>query len=220
MNVTEALVARRSVRAFRPEPVAEDTLREIFSAAQHAPSWCNIQPWRVVLTSGEATLRVTRALTEAATSAPPSPDFAWPGEYPEPYNTHRRACGKALYDAMGVARGDAEGRHQAWMRNYVAFDAPHIAFVSVDRRIGPYAMLDVGCWLQSLLLAAWERGVACCPQASLSTHPDAIRAMLAIPDTEGLLFGIAVGYEIGGAPANACRTTRATLDANVRFLST
>lgn len=120
---------------------------------------------------------------------------------------------------MGVARDDAAGRLDAWMRNYAAFGAPHVAIVSVDRRLGPYAMLDVGCWLQSLLLSALERGVACCPQASLSGHPDAIRAMLSIPESEGILFGISIGYEDDAAPANACRTERATLDANVRFLS-
>lgn len=220
MNVSEALRARHSVRSFRPDPVAEDVLREIFSDAQRAPSWCNIQPWRVAVTSGAATVKLTSALTEAARSSSPSPDFAWPGVYPEPYDAHRRACGAALYTAMGVARGDAAGRLDAWMRNYAAFGAPHVAIVSVDRRLGPYAMLDVGCWLQSLLLSAWERGVACCPQASLSAHPDAIRAMLSIPESDGILFGISIGYEDGAAPANACRTERATLDANVRFLST
>lgn len=218
MNVFEALRTRRSVRGFRPDPVDQATLREVFATAQCAPSWCNIQPWRVVVTSGDATLRVTRALTEAATSAPPSPDFAWPGLYPEPYNTHRKESGKALYEAMGVARNDSDARQRAWMRNYVAFDAPHVAIVSVDRRIGPYALLDAGCWLQSLLLAAWDRGIGCCAQACLSTHPAAIREMLAIPEDEGVLFGIAIGYEDSSVAANACRTTRAPVESNVRFI--
>ena len=218
MNVTEALQTRRSVRGYRNEPVPHDVLREMFSVAQHAPSWCNIQPWRVVVTSGEATVRLTQALAEAATSTSPSPDFPWPGDYPEPYNTHRRACGKALYDAMGVARGDSVGRQAAWMANYAAFGAPHVAMVSVDRRIGPYAMLDLGCWLQSLMLAAVERGVSCCAQACLSTHPDAVRAMLSIPADEGLVFGIAIGYEDGAVAANGCRTTRAPVEGNVRFV--
>ncbi len=218
MNVLDALRARRSVRGFRSEPVPHETLRAIFAAAQCAPSWCNIQPWRVVVTSGEATQRLTRALCEAATTSPPSPDFAWPGEFPEPYNTHRRECGRALYTAMNVARTDAQGRHRAWMRNYEAFDAPHVAIVSVDRRLGPYAFLDLGCWLQSLMLAAWEQGVACCAQASLSTHPSVLRAALAIPDDEGVVFGLAIGFEDAAVPANACRTGRADVDANVRFV--
>lgn len=218
MEVHEALASRRSVRGFRSDPVPSLVLRRIFEVAQRAPSWCNIQPWRVWVTSGDSTLALTHALTAAASAGMPEPDFAWPGDYPPPYDGLRRECGVALYSAMGVTREDRAGRYAAWMRNYVAFDAPHVAIVGIDRRFGIYAALDVGCWLQSVLLAATSEGVASCPQAALASYPKPARELLAIPDEVGILFGIALGYEDPGVAANACRTDRRALEENVRFV--
>jgi nitroreductase len=218
-SVSHAVEARRSVRAFLPDPVPPDVLRRVFSTAQRAPSWCNIQPWRVVVTSGEATARLTGRLTSAVKEGRLSTDFPWPGEYPEPYGTHRRECGRALYSAMGVQRGDADGRAHAWMRNFVAFDAPHVAMVGVDKRMMPYAAVDMGCWLQSVMLLCVEEGLATCPQAALATAADEVRGMLGWPAEVGLLFGLAVGYEDRSAAANTCRTTRAAVEENVRFVS-
>ncbi|UJR78733.1 Nitroreductase NfnB [Sandaracinus amylolyticus] len=218
MQLDTALSLRRSVRAFLPRDVPRETLASIFARAQQTPSWCNIQPWRVWLASGEARVRLVSGLVEAAKTRMPEPDVAHPGEYPEPYGTHRRQCGKALYEAMGVARDDGVGRQGAWMRNFVAFDAPHVAIVGIDRRFGLYAALDVGCWLQSVLLLATSEGVSTCAQAALATYPDVARKELGVGDDVQILFGIAMGYEDEQAAANACRTTRAPLDANVSFV--
>jgi nitroreductase len=49
MTVTESAEARRSIRAFSPEPVPEDDLREILRVAGLAPSAFNVQPWRWVV---------------------------------------------------------------------------------------------------------------------------------------------------------------------------
>ncbi|MBL8603239.1 MAG: nitroreductase [Myxococcales bacterium] len=218
MGVREALEARRSVRGFLETPVPQATLQGIFEAAQRAPSWCNIQPWRVWVTSGAATERLREALVSAASAEAPSPEFAWPQDYPEPYGQHRRECGKALYSAMGVARTDTAGRQDAWLRNYKAFDAPHVAMVAIDRRFDFYAGLDLGCWLQSLMLAAIEAGVSTCSAASLATHPAAVRSVLAIPEGLGLVLGVAMGYEDAAVAANACRTRRSALSDNITFV--
>ncbi len=219
MDLETAFRHRRSVRAFLPKPVPDDVLRRVFERAQLAPSWCNIQPWRVWLTSGEATTRLTTALVNAAKSESPKTDHPFPIEYPEPYGTHRRVCGKALYEAMGVVRGDDEGRHRAWLRNFAAFDAPHVAMVGIDQRFGLYAALDVGCWLEALLLAATAEGIATCAQASLAAYADVVHRELDIPGEVGLLFGVALGYEDPDAAANRCRTTRDPVESNVVFKS-
>jgi nitroreductase len=218
MDVANAIAERRSIRAFLPREVPPETLRRVFARAQRAPSWCNIQPWRVWVASGAARERLVGRLLEAARTRPPAPEIPFHEHYPEPYAAHRRACGKALYEAMGIARQDAEGRRAAWLRNFVAFDAPHVAIVGWDRRFGVYAALDVGCWLQTVLLLAHDEGLATCPQASLATYPDVAREVLGVPDEITIAFGIAIGYADSDAKANACRTTREPLDANVRFV--
>ena len=214
----ELYAARKSVRGFSPEPVERATLAAILGAAQRAPSWCNIQPWRVVVTEPPRTAAVRDALVAAATSGPPRAEVPFPTDYPEPYLGHRRACGFALYGAMGVARDDQDGRYAAWLRNYQLFDAPHLAVVSVDRRLGPYAILDVGVWLGFLVAAATAAGVATCPMASVAGYPAALRATLPIGDDQHVLCGVALGHEDGAVAANRCRTARAPLDANVTFV--
>lgn len=211
---------RRSIRAFRPEPIPREKLAALFEAAQRAPSWCNVQPWRVAVTEPPRTADIAAALVAAARAGFPQPAVPFPIEYPPPYKEHRNACGKALYEAMGVAREDKAGRYDAWLRNYALFDAPHVAIVSCDRRLGPYAYVDVGVWLGYLLSACALAGVDTCPMASVAAYPEPLRRLLPIAETDVILFGIALGRAEDDAAANACRTTREPASANVTFVAT
>ncbi len=208
---------RASKRAFRPEPVPREDLVRMFAAAQAAPSWCNVQPWRVAVTEPPTTAKLSAAMIAAAKSALPHADVAFPLDYPPPYKQHRVACGVALYQAMGVARDDQAGRYAAWLRNYAFFDAPHVAIVACDKRLGPYAYVDVGVWLGYVLTAATALGIDTCPMASVAAYPEPLRAHLPLGETDTILFGLALGRADEAAPANRCRTTRDPVEANVSF---
>ena len=119
---------------------------------------------------------------------------------------------------MGVAREDKAGRYDAWLRNYALFDAPHLAVVSCDRRLGPYAYVDVGVWLGFVLTAAAALGIDTCPMASIAAYPEPLRARLPIAETDVILFGLVLGHADDAAPANACRTTREPAAKNVAFV--
>ncbi len=218
--VSELLSSRQSVRGFLPDPLPPATIDRLFSMAQKAPSWCNIQSWRVSVTSPPQTKQLSDVLVAAAKSQLPKPDIDFPLVYPEPYNQHRRRCGGALYGAMNVARDDKSGRYDAWLRNYELFDAPHVAIVSRDKRLGEYATLDVGVWLGMLLVAAESLGVDACAMASVAAYPDLLREHLEIPEDELILFGIAFGTRDPEVPANAARTTRDDISANLRMTKT
>lgn len=218
MNHAEAWARRRSIRAFRPDPLPPATLDAIFAEAQAAPSWCNVQPWRVVVTEPPVTGELATALQAAARSSLPHAEVPFPLDYPSPYKEHRQACGGALYQAMGIGREDKAKRYDAWLRNYALFDAPHVAVVACDRRLGPYAYVDVGVWLGYVLTAASARGVDTCPMASVAAYPETLRERLPIAETDIILFGIVIGYADEEAPANRCRTTREPAAANVRVV--
>lgn len=219
MDVLDAIKTRRSVRGFLDKPVAPELLTELFETAQRAPSWCNIQPWRVWVTSGDTTLRLREALLADCDRNPHGESqIPFPPAYPEPYGTHRRECAKALYTAMGIARDDQEARFAAFRANYRAFNAPHIAMIAYDPAFGSYGALDVGCYVQSVLLTAHALGLATCPQAALASFPLGARRVLPIPESLTLLCGIAIGYEDPEVRANACRTSRAGLERNVTFV--
>jgi nitroreductase len=209
---------RKSIRGFKPDPIPRAQLTEMFAAAQRAPSWCNVQPWRVAITEPPKTAQLAAAMQAAAGSGFPRAEVPFPLEYPDPYKQHRIACGAELYRNMGVARDDKAGRYDAWLRNYAFFDAPHVAVVACDRRLGPYAYIDVGLWLGFVVTAATALGLETCPMASVAAYPDVLRAELPIGEHDVILFGLAIGHADAEAPANRTRTTRQPVEANVTFV--
>ncbi|TFH26658.1 MAG: nitroreductase, partial [Myxococcales bacterium] len=66
-DLDETIRGRRSVRGFLPTPVPRRTLEEVLELAQHAPSNCNVQPWRVYIASGDSLETLRAALVEAVT---------------------------------------------------------------------------------------------------------------------------------------------------------
>lgn len=218
MTVSTILRARRSVRRFRETPVDASLLQRIFHDAQSAPSWCNIQPWRVWVLSGSPRRAFAAALRQAAMDGRIESDFPFPSAYPAPYDANRRACGLALYSALGINKDDKAARTEAWFRNFDGFGAPHMVVVAVDRRFDAYGSLDIGCWLQSVLLRAEEAGVSTCAQASIASVSGAVREFLEVPKELGILVGIAMGYADETAPENNFRTERGTLTTHVQFL--
>lgn len=214
----QTIAQRKSVRGFRPEAIDQSELEQLFAMAQRAPSWCNTQPWRVWVTGPAQTQKLAAELQQAARSGMPAPEIPFPIDYPEPYKQHRRSCGGALYQAMGIAREDKASRYDAWLRNYAVFDAPHLVVVAQDRRLGQYATLDIGVWLGYLLAAAQLMGIDTCPMASIASYPGPLRRTLAIGEELIILCGIALGREDEEVPANRCRTTREPVSSNVQFV--
>lgn len=216
--VAAAWDERRSIRGFRPEAIPRADLEQMFSAAQRAPSWCNVQPWRIALTEPPATAALAEVMQAAARGGFPRAELPFALDYPPPYKERRNACGAALYQAIGVTRDDKAGRYDAWLANYAFFGAPHLAVVACDRRLGPYAYVDVGVWLGYLVTAAELLGIATCPMASVAAYPDPLRQHLPIAETDVILFGLALGYADDDAPANRCRTSREPVASNVTFV--
>src|SRR3984893_7075927 len=83
IGVLEGLLSERySVRAFRPDPVPRETIEHVLKVAQRTASWCNSQPWQVLIASCEARERFRKLIyTEAASGAPDNHDFTPPREY-------------------------------------------------------------------------------------------------------------------------------------------
>ncbi len=218
-ELTQAYRKRSSIRAYdSSQPLDKTELSALFEAAQQAPSWCNIQPWKIQLTAPATTKKLSEALVKECTSAVPTPDIPFPGQYPEPYLAKRRACGGALYGAMGIERQDKKGRWAAWLRNYEVFDAPHLAVVSREHVLGEYATLDVGVWLGFLFSAAAVANIDMCAMASIAAYPKVLRTHLDIPENDIILFGIAIGRRKDTAPANRCKTDRDPISSAVTFV--
>lgn len=209
---------RRSVRGFTNQQVSRELMEEIFLLAQRAPSNCNVQPWRAFVASGDRCRALSRAMTDRADSG----DFGDPEDLMDAFEgDHRRLqieCAAEMYGQMGVARGDMAARLRAARRNFEFFDAPHIAIVCMRKNYGLGVALDVGMYVQTLMLAMTSRGVGSCAQASLRQYPSLIRQQLGIDDDHRIMCGVSFGYEDAAVPANRTRQRREALAANVTFI--
>ncbi|MGY4274150.1 nitroreductase [Streptomyces sp. M18.1] len=208
---------RRAIRAFRPDPVPEETLRAIFTLAGAAPSNSNAQPWRVEVVSGAARERLADALRAAHAVNRTSVDFPYSEDMYAPVHRERRAAfGAGLYGALGIAPDDHAARAAYDEESLGFYGAPHAAFLFVTGDGGPRLAADVGTYLQTLLLAMTAYGVASCPQGLLSFYADTVRDQLGV--TEGrLLVGVSFGYADPAAPVNRATAGRAALEEVTAF---
>jgi nitroreductase len=209
------LAERYSCRGFLATPVPRETIEKILALAQRTPSWCNSQPWKLVITAGAATERFRKALYDYARTHEATPDYPFPREYRGVYLERRRECGFQLYAAVGVPRGDRAAGARQTMENFHLFGAPHAAIVTTDEALGVYGAIDCGAYVSNFALAAKSLGVASIAQAALARHPQFTREFFGLPNDRQIVCGISFGFEDPQHPANQFRTARAALDAVV-----
>jgi len=218
MDVEVAIRTRRSVRGFTSRTVTPEAMQHVFGLAQLSPSNCNIQPWRIFVASGAARDRLRQAMiAQVERGTPPNPDFEYPDRFEEPFRKHQIACAVALFNEMGIGRDDKPGRNRALLRNFELFDAPHVAFLGMNKQFKEPVSLDLGIYLQTLMLAMTARGIACCPQGSMRSYPDIVRHEFGISQEIGILVGLSFGYEDSSVAANRTRIDRSPLAENVVF---
>lgn len=225
MSVSDALHARRSVRAFLPTPVPRELLTAILADAARAPSGTNIQPWRVRVLTGAALQRVV-AMAMAIHNDPAQqqalqPEYSYyPLEWKSPFIERRRKVGWDLYGLLGIGREEKARMHAQHGRNFCFFDAPVGLIFTVDRVLTQGAWVDYGMFLQSLMLSATSRGLATCPQAAWTHYHRQLGELLDFAPEEMLLCGMALGYEDTSKIENRLRTERAAVADFSSFLDT
>ena len=219
--VDDAITSRRSVRAFLPDPVDEKAVREILEVSSRAPSGTNMQPWKVYVTTGAAKQRVSDAILNSGIRAE---KIVWdeykyyPDQFFEPYLTRRRTVGFGLYSALGIGRREVERMREQHDRNFVFFDAPVGMIFTIDRRLNQGSWIDLGMFLENIMIAARGRGLHTCPQAAFAPYHRQIRPVLGLPDEEVVVCGMALGYEDTSKPENNFRTERAPVDEFTVFV--
>jgi len=208
----DLLRSRWSCRGFTETSVPRPTIERLLEIAQRTPSWCNTQPWRVTLTSGEATRQLAEALSaHQRTGTAEQPDLPFPDAYRGEYLARRRECGYQLYDAVGIERGDRARSAAQGRENFRFFGAPHFALITTERDLGTYGAIDCGGYVSVFLLAAQSLGLAAIPQAAVAAYSPWLRDYFGLTDNRLVVCGISFGYPDRTHPANGFRTSRAPL---------
>jgi nitroreductase len=209
MDVRDAVLNRRSIRAFEPRPVPREVLKGIMETALWAPSWGNTQPWGFLVVSGDPLQQIKKESVELLRQGvPPKPEVDMPGEWKGPPMERYRTLGKALFHAMGIQRHEADKRNAHYEQMSLSFGAPHTLYLHLHEEFHPYSLMDGGIILQTIALLAVEAGLGTCYLARSVVYPEVIRRHAQIPPGRKIVLGMAIGYPVKDHPINVFRPDR------------
>lgn len=219
MELREAIHHRRTVRAFLPDPVSEDTIKELISDALWAPSWKNAQPWELLVATGEKLTRFEKENRQALLSGDTSiPEIPLPKSLPSPFQNRYADLNRQIYETISIEDDDSRGHIEYYARMYALYDAPALILMMLDKGLAiEYAMLDCGLFLQTLCLLAQERGLGTAILSAAVHCPDVVRRIFEIPQNKLLVVGVALGRPDSGALLNKFERKRIQLNEFVKF---
>jgi nitroreductase len=213
-----AIRSRKSVRAFRPDPVTRQQLMEILDVARTAPSNFNSQPWCVYLLTGQAKRALGEAILQAHLTNTLAPFSPFPQPTPPNCETRLNEFAHRYYSALGIDRANMEARMRQTDRNFVFFDAPVGLIFTIHATLTKHSWLDYGLFLQNLMLAAHVRGLATCPQVSFVRFQSIIAQQLGLGPEEVVTCGMSFGYADEQAEVNRLNMPREPIEGFTRWL--
>ena len=217
MNVSDAVIARKSVRAFLPQSVSNSLIQDLLQKSSRSASGGNLQPWKIFVINQKS---MTDFLEfQSNWDSPESPIYdIYPPKLKEPYRTSRYELGEQMYSLLGIERDDKEGRINQVMKNFTFFNAPAALFCFVDRQMGPPQWSDLGMFLQTFMLLAKEAGLDTCAQEAWSMKHESVSSFVNASEDEMLFCGISIGYQDHDAPINQLVSTRRPIEDWAIFL--
>lgn len=216
--VATVVRARRSVRAFKAEPLRRELVEEILEDAAAAPSGGNIQPWRVYVVSGAIKVELTDALVAMSRAGTAPAPAHFPDPLPDTFRVRMMDFGARYYASVGVDRNDALARARQTERNYAFFGAPVGLIFSIDRRLRPHSWIDLGLFAQNVMIAAKARGIDTCPQVAFAQFHDLLASHLDMGPDEVTAFGMSMGYGDPEVEVNRTRMPRERVQDFARLL--
>jgi len=221
--VDRAITSRRSVRAFLPTPIAREDIEAILEVAARAPSGTNTQPWKVYVLSGAIKERLSAEILKIYNDPERAREYTaeyryYPRQWVSPYIERRRKVGWDLYSLLGLTRDNKAGMHAQHARNFVFFDAPVGLIFTIDRVMERGSWLDYGTFLQNVMIAARGRGLDTCPQAAFAAFHRVIAEVLALPENEIVVCGMALGHADPDRIENTLVSEREPVSSFARFM--
>ena len=225
--VDDAIISRKSVRAFTPQPVTREALTALLEAASRAPSGTNTQPWKVYVLQGQSRDTLVARVCAAHDALRANPELAqkyreeydyYPEKWVSPYIDRRRENGWGLYGLLGIGKGDKDQMHVQHQRNFRFFDAPVGLMFTLDRVMGRGSLLDYGMFMENIMVAARGHGLDTCPQAAWNGFAKIILPHIGAGPDEMLVCGMALGYADQSALVNTFHTPRVPVQSFTRWL--
>ena len=217
MKVSDAVLARRSIRAFTPQPINNKVIKNLLALAARSPSGGNLQPWKIYVINNQSMKKFIEF--QDNWDQPETPGYAiYPSGLTEPYRTSRYQLGEAMYELLGIPREDKDARLQQVMRNFEFFGAPAAIFCFIDKQMGPPQWSDLGMFLQTFMLLAQEAGIDTCAQEAWAMKNDSVSKFVGSDKNDILFCGLALGYKDEDAVINQLSSERRPIEQWAKFL--
>ncbi|MCE7998654.1 MAG: nitroreductase [Rhodobiaceae bacterium] len=219
MDLDIALDTRRSARAFKDTPVPKELIEELLQRAARSPSGTNVQPWKVYVAMGDTRDRLSEELLAYREVNPEDGGKEWASNSKriEPYISRMRKLGKDMYTLLEIPKGDKQANWNQWGRNYKFFDAPVGLIFTIDKDLDRTSWLDIGMFMQTLMLSATARGLDTCAQGAWNQFWKVTKDILDIPESEYVVCGMSLGYADEAAPVNTLVAEREPLSSFAFF---
>jgi len=217
MKVSEAILRRKSVRAFTNEPVKSSLIKDLLKQSSRSASGGNLQPWRIFVINEKSMSDFLEFQKNWIDPETPAYNI-YPPKLKEPYRTSRYELGEQMYSLLGIEREDKEGRINQVMKNFEFFGAPSALFCFVDKQMGPPQWSDLGMFLQSFMLLAQEFGLDTCAQEAWAMKQESVSSFFDVSSNDMLFCGMSIGYQDAEAPINKLVSSRRPIEEWASFL--
>ena len=216
MDLLKVINERKSIRAFKTDPVPREKIEEILNLTIHAPSAINLQPWEFIVVTGEEKERLGRRLIKAYREKQIS---CGPGNVkPLPKTIAKRGAKtlelmNPLFEEMAV---NSDKFINEGSCNF--YGAPAAILICMDDSFPTARMVDIGIALAYFILTAHDFGFSTCPIGLITAYEDEIKDLLNIPENKNVVIGVALGYPNGDIPINHFKSPRDDLEKFVRWI--
>jgi nitroreductase len=225
MDVIDAIKERKSIRAFKDDPVPQDLLKKIIEQALRAPSWANTQPWEFAVVAGKKLKAIQEAFVKRGGQAMQNSqsEVARPNDFPELYMNRIKKM--QVKEQRGrtteMKPEDMEVRMATNFRHYGATTCIYLIvgknFVYQEKGVNVWSMYDCGSAVQNIMLLATNYGLGTIAQAMAVVYPDIIHKELGLPADKLVALGIAIGYPDWKNPINEDFRDREPLNEVAKF---
>jgi nitroreductase len=216
MDLIKAILERKSIRAFKADPIPREKLEAILRLAIHAPSAVNLQPWEFTVVTGEERERLSRRLIKSYQEKRIS---CRPGAVKPLPKTYARRGAKTL-DVMKPCFEEMNVRADQFINEGSCnfYGAPVAVILCVDDSFSKGRLVDIGVVLGYLVLTAHDFGIGTCPIGLIAAYEDEVKDVLNIPESKNVVVGVALGYPDWESPINRFKAPKDNLEKMVRWV--
>ena len=191
IQMYEAMSTLRAVRRLKPDPIPDDVLQRILTAATWAPTGGNAQPWRIIVVKDNDSKRQLGDLYAER----------WQ-QFAGMYRSRLNGLPDEELRAQEriIASGDYLAEHFGETPCIIVFCFNPKAMAITDIKLDRVSVVGGGSVypsVQNLLLACRQEGLGCVLTTLLCECENSVKDILGIPEGWGTAAHIPVGYPMG-----------------------